>query len=483
MTRALVAVLCVGILVAWSPQLWASCLVEIGAFTLCAICVVRAWKRDQPLGLGAIAILLAALLAAMVAWGGLQLLTGITVDRFETRKAVLSASANLAMFVSAASLLRGAGERAWFRNALLWFGCGVNGVAMAQIAAGGGRGFGPFVYRNQYAAFVELLFPLALYQGLRGRRGSWVYLCVAGGFFAGVAAAASRAGVALLAVELAAMAALAWAGRWLPRRRLAGSVAAVMALSAAFTAAAGWENIWSRFEDSESYQVRSKLLASTVAMIRARPWSGFGLGTWRVAYPAYATFDSGLTANQAHNDWAEWMAEGGAGFVLLPLAVACWSAARAVRHPWALGVAAVFLHSLVDYPLREPALAVLLYSVLGALAAACAEAGQLSKYSPSELEIPLLRLRLYSRRTDPPIIALRVRESRIPRVLTARGIPGRAVGAVRSRLSQSYALMVVVLVVLRVGMRAGAWGFVRLGRRQSAGASHWRGRPAGDRGL
>ena len=87
-------------------------------------------------------------------------------------------------------------------------------------------------------------------------------------------------------------------------------------------------------------------------------------------YPAYATFDNGLIANQAHNDWAEWTAEGGVGFVLLLLVVASWSAARALRHPWALGVVSVFLHSLVDYPLREPALAAVMFALLGALAAA-----------------------------------------------------------------------------------------------------------------
>jgi O-antigen ligase len=117
-------------------------------------------------------------------------------------------------------------------------------------------------------------------------------------------------------------------------------------------------------------------------MIRERPWTGFGLGTWRVVYPAYATFDNGLTANQAHNDWAEWTAEGGAGLALVLLAVACWSAARALRHPWAVGVAAVFLHSLVDYPLREPALAACLFSLLGALAAAVAGARRTVAVSP-----------------------------------------------------------------------------------------------------
>jgi hypothetical protein len=375
-SRVLAGLLFAGILVAWSPEFWAPSIVETGAFTLCAICLARAWLRDEPLAFDAVSILL----AAVVAWGCLQLLAGFTVDRFETRKAVLYWSANLAVFVIARNLLRGASDRAWFRTALLWFGCAVNLLAIAQLATARGRvfwlfatdyseTFGPFVYRNQYAAFVELLFPLALYRALRGR-GSFVYLGVAAGFFAGVVAAASRAGVALVLLELAAMVGLAWSGRWLPLRKLARSIGAVMAMALAFAAVAGWENIGSRVQDTESYQIRRKLLASSVAMIRERPLRGFGLGTWRIAYPAFATFDNGLIANQAHNDWAEWTAEGGVGFVLLLLAVGWRSTARALRHPWALGVVAVFLHSLVDYPLREPALAVFTFALMGALGAA-----------------------------------------------------------------------------------------------------------------
>jgi O-antigen ligase len=92
-------------------------------------------------------------------------------------------------------------------------------------------------------------------------------------------------------------------------------------------------------------------------MIRDRPALGFGLGTWSTAYPAYALRDNGLLANQAHNDWAQWAVEGGLPFLLLILAIAGRSVRPAFRSLWGIGVLAVFVHSLVDYPLQRPALA------------------------------------------------------------------------------------------------------------------------------
>ena len=46
-------------------------------------------------------------------------------------------------------------------------------------------------------------------------------------------------------------------------------------------------------------------------------WFGFGLGSWPWAYPRYAIIDPVLFANHAHNDWAEWAADGGLPFALL----------------------------------------------------------------------------------------------------------------------------------------------------------------------
>ena len=104
-------------------------------------------------------------------------------------------------------------------------------------------------------------------------------------------------------------------------------------------------------------------------MARDRPWMGSGLGSFQEVYPAYATFDIGLIVNHAHNDWAEWLAEGGVPFFLLLASAAVWAVRPALRSIWGLGLLSVFLHALVDYPMQRLGLAVWVSVLLGALAA------------------------------------------------------------------------------------------------------------------
>ena len=95
------------------------------------------------------------------------------------------------------------------------------------------RVLGPFLYKNQCAAFLELVFPLAVYQSLVDRRQSLLYVAMAAAMFAAVIAAVSRAGVLIVVSELIAILLFAWfrglipagetvedrgLGRWVERR-------------------------------------------------------------------------------------------------------------------------------------------------------------------------------------------------------------------------------------------------------------------------
>ena len=135
----------------------------------------------------------------------------------------------------------------------------------------------------------------------------------------------------------------------------------------------GWEFLWQRFQQADPYAGRREMLHSSVDMVRERPWSGFGLGTWPTAYPQYAYYDDGTYANQAHNDWAQWAVEGGIPLLAMMLCFGAMIARPAARSLWGVGLLAVLAHCLVDYPMQQrPALAGWFFAMAGAVAARAA---------------------------------------------------------------------------------------------------------------
>lgn len=164
---------------------------------------------------------------------------------------------------------------------------------------------------------------------------------------------------------------LASARGLLPVRTAAVALGGAIALSAVFTAVVGWDVIWNRFQQADPYQARREMLHSSVQMVSERPVMGFGLGTWPTAYPAYALFDDGLFANQAHNDWAQWAVEGGLPLAAVMAVFALLLGRMAWNSLWGFGLVALLLHSIVDYPMQQrPALAGWFFAMAGALAAA-----------------------------------------------------------------------------------------------------------------
>jgi len=368
----LAAVLFLGILTCWAPGYWPVALVEICAFGLLGWVIVTRQLDRAGLAL--------CVLAAAVGWGLWQFGANATAYRFGTGKAVLYWSANAAVFVAARAACANNLTRNRFVRGLLWFGAVVSifvvveyftsqGKVFWWFASGQDRVLGSFLYKNECAAFVELVFPLVVYQSLVDDRDSLVYIGVAATMFAAAITAVSRAGVALVTAELLVVVLLAWRRGLIPgaslRRRLAWTAVFCLAL----VAVVGWQGTLEKFREPEPYRVRTELLRSSLAMLATKPLTGFGLGTWPIVYPAYARFDNGLAANHAHNDWAEWAAEGGLPFLGLMALLALWTVRPAADSLWGIGVPAVFLHSLVDYPLREPALAAVFFALMGALAA------------------------------------------------------------------------------------------------------------------
>ena len=364
---ALLLVLGWGVLTMWAPEQWPLSLYQIACLALCAVYAPRAGAVWHPL-LGC--------LAFVPLWGVLQLASGYTIYSWETATSILNWTAALAVFFVGLQIRR----RESFLELVLHFGFCLSVLSTLQMFTSSGKVYwlfptgysdfvmGPFLNRNQYAAFVEIILPLALVQVARNpkplRYG--LFACV---MIASVIASQSRAGTVLVLAEAVLIPALAARG-FVRFRTAAISIGALALLSLALAGVVGGESLWKRFRQDDPYAPRREMLLASIDMVRARPALGFGLGTWPTAYPAYARMDNGLYINQAHNDWAQWAVEGGLPLLAAMSLFAAFLARAAWRSVWGLGLIAVLLHCLVDYPMQQrPALAGCFFAVAGVLIA------------------------------------------------------------------------------------------------------------------
>ena len=315
-----------------------------------------------------------------VLWGLLQWVSGRTSYAFDTQIAILRWASFLCVFLVAFNLFRDQAIRRWFRMAMLWFASAVAVLATLQTFTANGLIFwvfpteyvgvmGPILSRNHYAAFIEAVLPIALYEAVRRERGGMLYAGMAAVMYASVIASASRAGFVLTSAEILAVIAIMAARGRASGRAIGMSVLQMAVLFAAFTAVVGWDRVWGRLWQADPMAVRREFALSSVHMIEAHPWTGVGLGAWPTVYPKYAIIDIGTFANQAHSDWLEWTAEGGIPLGIVLLTLFGWCLRPAFRSLWGLGVIAVFLHAAVDYPFSRPALGAWPMLIIGMLAA------------------------------------------------------------------------------------------------------------------
>lgn len=328
---------------------------------------------------------LLAALAAAVLWGLLQLLFDRSAYRFGTWSGILRFAAYLSAFFVSLQVFRFPDIRRNFRLGTIYFGCALSVEAIVQHFTSGGkifwmlgtentlRAMGPFVNADHYCAFIELIFPLALWEAIADRAGTVRFTVIAAVMFASVVTAASRAGFLLTLAEVLFVLIFT---RKVSRR----IVAATVALICVFGFVVGWGGLLDRFKEPEQFNIRWQLWLSSWRMLEDRPGMGFGLGSWETVYPRYAIFDPGVRADHAHSDWLEWADEGGLPFAGMLLVLAVASVRLVVRYPWGVGIAAVFLHSAVDFPLQEPAI---VFSLLALLAALAREAAREFRRQPA----------------------------------------------------------------------------------------------------
>jgi hypothetical protein len=361
-------------------QAWALQTFQIGVFVLLGVYMVAGIRRgneqsarDWP----------AYFVYFVPLWGLMQIITHTTSSVFETRAAVLRWGALAGIFFLTQVVAKTRVARRNLLSAFLVFATVMAVLCLTQLFTSQGKvlwifdsGY-PDVYAsfpsyNNYAQFIELALPIALWRALREGWRSWWYMLSGGLLYGSVIGSASRAGAALCTAELLVIMILGLvklrdADTGIPSRATVSMVLMVPMLAAVFTLAVGWDRVWVRFQQNDPYLVRKEFMLAAVDMAKQRPLTGYGLDTFPAVYQRYAIKDYPFYANHTHNDWAEFAADGGIPFLLLLLIPFAAAIPAAIRNPWGLGLVAIMLHACLDFPFPRPAVSGWMFLLLAVL--------------------------------------------------------------------------------------------------------------------
>lgn len=369
-------------------EAWAGHAFEIGIFALLAMYLLLTLQEQSRMTIGRQFpwIVIATLIYLTPLWGVVQILLHKTASTYETRESILHWGALAAVFFLVQTVAKNKRARHNFLSAFLCFATlmavlclaglnSANGSVLWIFPSGYPEVFATFPSHNSYAQFVELALPIALARALRNGLRAWWYGLAGGLLYASVVGAASRVGTLLCTAELLVFLAigLARARSREDRRPAKATLAAIIlipAFASLFTTVVGWDRVWQRMLENDPYIVRREYLLSTIQMAESRPFFGFGLGTFPEAYQQFAIKDFPFYANHAHNDWAEFAADGGVPFLLLVLIPFAAAIPLALRKPWGLGIPVILVHACVDFPFPRTAVSVWIFALLGALYAA-----------------------------------------------------------------------------------------------------------------
>ena len=162
---------------------------------------------------------------------------------------------------------------------------------------------------------------------------------------------------------------------------MVGSIAVLVVLSFVFLPPDRLIMRFAQLSSAEEITAEGRLLlwGETLDLIAAYPLFGCGLGAYESAFLKYKVSHPLVTADYAHNDYLQLLAELGIiGFLIgaaLVLAVLAKAVRAALRHAdpnsrflalaCAGAMVAILIHSLVDFNLYIPANAVLLAWISG----------------------------------------------------------------------------------------------------------------------
>jgi O-antigen ligase len=378
---------------------WAKAVLETGAgllFLFWSVVFYFSHNQDEDQQVVLTPLLPPLILLAGVALG--QLLLHATASAYDTRMDLDLLVAYAILLFLASQAFRNSNEWRSFIWFLMIFGflVAVFGILQQLTFNGklywfremryGGIPFGPYVNRNHFAGFIELVLPISLVPLILGkvRKERWLLV----GIFAllpigALFLSASRGGVVSFGVEIGVLVLMMLLRRAGGEHVLIGGIVLLLALL--FVSWLGVKQVLDRFSSLQSLEVtnskRATMRHDTWRIFLDHPWTGTGLGTLQTVFPAYETNYDGKIVNHTHNDYLEGLAETGiAGgicaacflgalfFVSLRRLLQRDKAFAAALHLSGLVACSGFLvHSLVDFNLHIPSNA-LLFLLLAHLA-------------------------------------------------------------------------------------------------------------------
>jgi O-antigen ligase len=253
---------------------------------------------------------------------------------------------------------------------------------------------GPFVNRNHFAGYIEMLAPLSFAMALMRRNDArWLFGFAAVMMGVSVVASLSRGGMVSLAAGLLFIAAFEAFGK---RRReshsaagadagfsprgagIARPLALIGLVAVSIVAGIIWVGadlgVAERLAAPgvESPSGRYGIWTDSLKMVAANPVAGVGLGAYQTVFPIYAQGDGSLIIEFAHNDYIQVLTDAG----LIGGALAIWflillgrsflrsldtrdPRLRTIALGCGGGIFALLIHSLFDFNLQLPSNALL----------------------------------------------------------------------------------------------------------------------------
>lgn len=368
---------------------WSQAILGVGAALLLLLWTIRQYRQrvEQLLISPEILPLSAFALVVLV-----QLVFHLTASSYDTRSGLqLLVTYLIILFLMAQVFTRKSHWRGfvWFLMTL-GFVVSIFGILQHLTFNGrlywvremrfGGLPFGPYVNRNHFAGFAELVIPMALVPLVLGKvRRERLFLVALFAVVPIVALllCASRGGIVSFAVQLLILFALLLIRRVSGKYMMVGGLVVLCAMMA--VSWIGVQQVLARFAGFQSLEVsagkRAAMRQDTWRLFLDHPLLGTGLGTLERVFPPYDSQYDGKIVNHTHNDYLEALAETGivgglcCGWFLGVLLLNSLKGMEELGSSFAstlnlsglLACCGILVHSLVDFNLHIPANALLFF--------------------------------------------------------------------------------------------------------------------------